>query len=465
MTPKLRKFLLWIAGGVLVALLIVVWWFIASVKPRGPLARVQLADGRILQIEGVTFGMEHRIGQAAPVLDRFGNWLPFKLRERLAPRHPENRIHTDKPGLVVWVNAIDPGTGKAVDCQGIRVEFVDGHGDLMAAYQPNWFGGQNFWRVGHIFHAYPRDQRQLTLQITPWRTNVASRVEFPNPHVVQPARWTGGALPQQTNFGRLEVALTSLERHTNGSAKKYWETPTAFWRPKWELRREGKPAAGWSKPEWTAEDPLGNRGEYLGVHQPVLRYEATIYPAATNLEDAVLLGTMPAIAPNGVATNIVWWNTNIACPAAAGGSKSNELLALGFFPAGMYVFSEGKFVTNNAAAMGMGPTRGGSPSGWVGSERRDSPFHVTEWAGHYGTNPVIYLHLPPLGPAARVAIRLRDEQGKCWTAKPEPEGDSDGIMPYLLQVPAEVKTLVPEIVLLNSLHVEFLVDTGAESKK
>ncbi len=461
MNKTLRRCLLWGAGAALVALLIFVYWLIASVKPRGPLAKVQLADGRILQIEGVTFGTTHRIGQPAPIFDRFGNWLPLKLRQRLMPKHPESKFQTGKPVLVVWVNAIDRTTGKAVDCQRIRVEFVDEHGDLWGATQPNWFGGQNFWRVGHSFFAYPSDQRRLTLQITPWRTNVASRVEFANPHVVEASRWTGGALPQQTNIGKLEVSLVSLERRTNGGPKNYWETAAVYWEPKWALRREGKAESGWSEPEWTAEDPLGNRLKYLGIRQPVLKYVATIYPAATNIEDTVLLGTLPTIAPNSAPANIMWWNTNIACPNAAGGGKSNELLALGFFPTGMYIFSEGKYVTNNPAAFGMGPTRGGSPSGWNGMQRRDSPFHVTSYEGHYGTNPVIYLHLPPVAPRDRVAIRLRDEEGNYWTAKPEPEGDSEGIMPYLIQVPAEVKTLVPEIVLLNPVRAEFMVETKA----
>src|SRR5205085_622066 len=157
-----------------------------------------------------------------------------------------NRIQTDEPGLVVWVNAVDPATGKAVDCQGIRVEFVEPHGDLFGDNQPHWFGGQNFWRVGHVFHAYPQDQRQLTLQITPWRTNVSSRVEFANPHVVTAAHWSGASLPQQTNFGGLEFVLASLELHTNGSTKRSWESPTVFWQPKWELRRNGQSMPGWS---------------------------------------------------------------------------------------------------------------------------------------------------------------------------------------------------------------------------
>jgi hypothetical protein len=456
MSKPVRKYLFWCGAGLLGALLLSAGVILGLSKPRGPLAKVPLADGRILQIERVTFGTDHRVGTPSFLLDRFGYWLPWKWRQALEPKQGENRIHLDQPGLVVWVNALDPVTGKAVDCQGIRLEFVDEHGDLFGAPNSSWFGGQNFWRVGHSFYAFPRETQKLTLHITPWKTNVTSRVEIANPHITAPARWSGAPLPQHASFGNLEIALTALQMRTNGGPKKYWEAPARYWEPAWALRQDGEPAAGWDKPEWLAEDATGNRGQYLGVHQPVLRFTATVYPAATNRESSVLVAALPQIVLTNAMTNIVWWNMKSRVEA-------EEILALGLFPKGIHTFSEGNYSTNCPSP--MGPTRGGAPSGWVGTSKRISPVQVQHWAGHYTPSPVIYLHVPSLDSTNHLAIRLRDEQGRYFLAKPEPQGSSGGIMPFLIDLPPEVKAVVPEIILLKPLRAEFLVDTSAEPAK
>jgi len=175
----------------------------------------------------------------------------------LAPKYPRSVVHLDQPGLVVWVNAIDPATGKQVDCQGIRVEFIDEHDDLFGQDTSSWFGGNGFWRVGHVFHAFPRTQRELTFQVTPWRSNETVQVKFPNPYVVTPARWSGQPLPQQKRAGDLEIVLTRLTLSTNGGPKNHWESPARYWESAWELRQGGQPATGWDAPEWISEDPSG----------------------------------------------------------------------------------------------------------------------------------------------------------------------------------------------------------------
>jgi len=45
-----------------------------------PLATVGVADGRLFHVEGVSYGTNHVIGARSPIVDRFGRWLPQKLR-------------------------------------------------------------------------------------------------------------------------------------------------------------------------------------------------------------------------------------------------------------------------------------------------------------------------------------------------------------------------------------------------
>lgn len=161
--------------------------------------------------------------------------------------------------------------------------------------------------------------------------------------------------------------------------------------------------------------------------------------------------TLPEIALN-LTTNF-WWNVKFQI-------ASKDISVLGLFPPGTHVFSGGVYETN--APAGMGPVQGGAPSGWVGQSQRLTPLQVKQWHGHYTPSSVIYLRSPSLSSTNRLAIRLRDDQGRYWLAKPETQGTRDGIAPYLVECPAEVKTVTPEIMVLNPIGADFLVDTKAE---
>ena len=436
-----------VAALVLLLLIGVVAWFTA-IQQSGPIATLTLADGRILQIEGVGYGTEHQIGRPSLVVRYFGPWLPQGVRRFLEPEYPESRIHLDRPGLVVWVNARDPFTGKHVDCQGIRAEFVGKAGDLFGEDTSSWFGGQSFWRVGHVFYSYPRDEKQLKLRITPYRTNVFSGVTLLNPKVAHGGNWSGAPLPQSKSIGKIEIIMSGLTLRTNGAAGEFWRTASRYWEPSWEFRENGKPTAGWETPEWFAEDATGNRGQYLGIHQPVLRYSATVYPQATNVAAGALVGSLPRIDLAQVSTNI-WWNRKYS-------AGSNEIVVLGLCPPGMHQFSDGDYDTNGPA---MAPVRGGAPSGWVSTSRRMTPLRVKEWHGHYTPNPTLYVRAPGIHEPERLAVRLRDDQGRYWAAKPESQGSPDGIHPFLLELPADVTNIVPDLVLLKPVQAEFLVET------
>jgi hypothetical protein len=438
--------------------------FIALVwtaRPKPPL-QLPVADGRIFQIEGVTYGKKHSIGKPALIYEHFRPWLPNRLRQWLEPKHPKSTITTDRPALVVWVNALDPKSGTNIDCQGVRVEFIDSHGQIFGAETSSWHGGQAFWRVGHIFYVYPRDESELNFQIVPWRTNVASNVRIQNPNPVRPARWNGKPLPQVKTNGDVELELTQLTIRTNGGPPQspgansrnyyfehYWESPAAYFEPSWKFRKDGNELTGWTEPEWIAEDPLGNRGRRLGIHQPVLRLVATVYPKTDNVAAAPAIATLPPINLSQLTTN-VWWNTT--CRAG-----TNAIVAMGVCPAGVHVFMDGQYDTNSPS--GMGPVHGGARTGWTGQSWRATPLQVKHKDGHYTPDATIYIRAPDLTEPERLAVRLKDSEGKYWEAAPETQGSPQGIHPFMLRVPTNVTTVVPEIVLLKPIEADFLVNT------
>jgi hypothetical protein len=436
--------------GLLFIVAVIVLFGLTRSRSKEPLARTRLADGRILQIEGVTYGTDHRIGDGrSALIGRLYPWLPNKLIPYLEPKYPQSIIKDlSHPGLVVWVNAIDPVTGTNVDCQSIRMELMDEHGDLFGTETSYWNGGDKFWRVGHLFYSYPRNQQTMKLRVTSWTKKGTNVMEFANPHVVVPAAWTGNSLPQQKRVGELEIVLADLKLRTNGGPKKYWETPARYWKPGWELRQHGKKASGWQKPEWSAEDALGNKGMHLGVHQPVLKYSATFFPNSDNREAALLVDALPQTVVTNFQT-ITWWSKKSQF-------ENVSIEALGFFPAGSYVFSEGQFLTNPPVK--MGPVGGGAPYGWTGQDLPVTPLKVQSYYGHYSiTNAIIYLRVSKMNSRNRLAMRLRDEQGRYYATESDGEGWAEGIYPFIVKLPPDVTTVVPEIVVLKPVEVEFMV--------
>lgn len=448
--------LLCVAGGLGILALVLLD------RPKPPV-QLALGDGRILQIEGVTYGTEHRMGRNS-MLERFRPWLPGALISLFGIDRHENIITWERPCLVVWVNALNATGQTNVDCQAIRVEFVDQHGDLFGSATSSWFGGRNFWRVGHVFPWYPRDERELTLQVTTWKEGQTSTTKFLNPNLVQPAQWSGGFLPQSKTVGDVELRLNGLNLRTNGQGRKsYYETAARYFEPALEIFQHGRPAAGWETPEWFAEAPNGNRGQFLGIHQPVLRFCASVYPAATNSAATHLIATLPPVDLTTLTTN-VWWNRTNSV-------GSNTFVTLGLFPRGTHTFSEGAYESSLALVNGPG---GGAPSGWTGMSQRISPMRVKESHSHYTPSPVIYVSVKHHAPdmpvfdhpvassgdgAERLAIRFADGRGGYWLAKPE-SMMVDGIQPFLIELPPEATNLVPELVLLRPVKADFLVHTS-----
>ncbi len=444
-----KKFLC-LAGLAAVLIIAAIFLVVRLTNSQKPLAAIPLGDGRILQVEAVTYGVNHRIGtgNSDNLLLRIAAWVPG-LYQHFASRNPESKISgLESPALVVWVNAVNAVTGTNVDCQAIRVELLNEHGEYFGTDTSSWFGGQTFWRVGHVFKVYPRDEATLTLRVTNWKNKQSGTVKIPNPHVVRPEEWTGEDLPQQTTNGDLNIVLAALRLRTNNASPKYYQTRTVYWEPVWELRRGAEKVTGWTEPEWLAEDELGNRGQYLGTNQPLLRFSATFYPAATNVTTAQLLGTLPP-SPVTNRQSVVWWNQTAR-------EGSNDILVLGLFPPGTRVFEEGHLLTNPPVS--MGPVRGGAPSGWTGASQARNPLKVVHYSSHYSTkDSVIYVSAPNFQGPARLAVRLRDEQGRNWEATPESQGSSGGIYPFLIELPADVIQVTPELVLLTPVKAEFTV--------
>ena len=429
-----------------------------ALRPRAPI-QMNLGDGRILQVEAVTFGIQHQSGTDS-VLKRFRPWLPGMLVNYFSVDRGANRITMNRPGLVVWVNAIKETGRTNVDCQGIHMEFVDRNGDVFSASTSSWFASPGFWRVGHIFYCYPREEKELQLRVTTWKKGDTVSATLRNPHPTKLVEWSANPLPLIKTSGDFEITLHTLSVRTNRQGTKAKNGfISRYLEPNVTVLSHGNPTAGWNSPEWVAESANGNRGQFLGVHHDSLRFEVTTYPSATNLSATPAVLSLPEVDLGKMTTNL-WWSMTNADPA-------NPIVALGVFQSGTHSFSEGEYQSSSLTVSGP---HGGAPSGWTGNTRQVTPLKKVTISNHYTPTPVIYLRTPATArelfagagdagkPAVdRLALRLRDAAGNYWIA--EPDKEINGISPFRLKLPPDVTRVVPEIILLKPLKAEFLVNT------
>ncbi len=203
-----------------------------------------------------------------------------------------------------------------------------------------------------------------------------------------------------------------------------------------------------ARPIGSPRIPRGIAASILACISRCFGSEVTVYPAATNPSAVELIATLPRVNLTAL-TNALWWNAKV-------GTGSNESVALGIGPPGVYVFSDGNHDANGPSMRAVG---GGAPSGWSGQSKRVTPLKLQTWHGHYTPSPTIYVRADHLGQQDRLGLRLRDDEGRYWIAEPEPQGAREGIQPFLLKLPPTATNLVPELVLLRPVMAEFLVKT------
>jgi hypothetical protein len=275
-------------------------------------------------------------------------------------------------------------------------------------------------------------------------------MRVPNPGYSEGAAWTGLPLPQTQTVANVEICLASVK--VASQKAEYWRSASPYWEPQFELRLNGRLQSGW-KTDWTAEDRYGNHGQHLGLAEPVLKFNGVFHPQPTNFFSAVLITNAPVFGlPR---TNDSLWNLSVL-------ASNLPVKLLGVFPAGVYTFSEGEYLTN--PPLKLGAMKGGAPSGWVGASRREGPSRTRSYRAHYSDVPVILIQIPSRADDELFGLRLTDEGGHVFGAEREPEGSAARILPFLVRVPPESKHLRPELLYLRPVTAEFLVQLPRPDK-
>lgn len=441
---------LWVILGITVVVGLVMLVISRGIEGQATLPTVTRGNGQQWIIEAVTYQTNVVLGHRSLLVEWFGRWLPQPMTDWLSPARGRTEWSSEQPELVVWLNGFDPAQNSFIDCQECRLEFIDDRGDLFPASNKSWYGFNRGSRVASGFPAFPRRNAILKLRLTSRKTLESHTVTFPNPNwVTNLPAWTPTPLPAVHSEREVDLILSGFDRKTNGGPDKPWETPSQHWIPRIELRSGGQLAEGWLTPEWSAEDPTGNRGQALGLHEPIQRFHVLVFPSVTNSLLQEVAVALPQVDLRQLGPGLTWSLTATTGPVAFD--------ALGVLPAGVHTFTERQLTTNPPPYARMAPVTGGSPSGWVSMTASVTPTRKQAWYGHYTPVPTLYLRAPTIPGDDRMGVRVRDEKGRLWAAEPEEQGRRDDIRPFLLRLPPEVQVVTPEVVFLRPLAADFTV--------
>lgn len=297
-------------------------------------------------------------------------------------------------------------------------------------------GRKSDWHA-FVFQNYPRWEDELTLRMTereePMFTSVteefalpvaalddpgSTRITFPNPHATEPANWSAENPSVSAFADGVEVVLSELIA-TNG-----YNAVIQGWEPQFAVRGESVPSSRWCMSEWTAEDPYGNQGQWLGLHQPALRFNAKFEPMPTNEDATELIRALPELSLEFRRTN--WLLTNWV--------EGVELVALGYAP--LEEIREEETGGAYVSAYGV-------------------PFHIS----------MVNIRCNDPNLRQKIGVRARARDGRVWTGYLYPSNHSwlsePSLLRFILDVPDDVTHVVPEIVLLKPIEVEFTVKTPA----
>ncbi len=405
-------------------------------RPRVTVANYWAAGGGIFTIDAITFGKEHEVGDLWLIPESFGKRLPAVVRSWIEPRSPYLKHMTPEDALTIWVSQSNV-------MGGVELVLADAGGREWRPMECRQTLARNGTiRNGYVFAMYPRTTNRLHAVLTQTVSGVSHSIEITGLLPVALTEWHPETLPALKSVGDYSVVLSRLNRRTDvttaGPYAKY-----QYWEPEARLLWHGDLVAGWEPATWQVFDSQGNWGRQLGMDFEALRYRITFYPRAVNSNATIVLWSAPSEIVGQIGSNSVW---NVAFK-----HRGESIKLVGQFNPGMNVFARGEYSSNYVNAP-MPNSRGKTRWNWVQADGID-------WHGHVTDRTTVYLHVASEEIGRNIGLRVRDPSGRMWPTTREPLGPRGGVIPFMLDLPAEVTGVVPEIVWLNPVEAEFTVRT------
>ncbi len=368
-----RKWVLLILG-ILVALLIVSLWR-GSGRKRP--AIVQLADGRRVELVGVTVGPEHRLHKPGP-RDVIYSLAPAAIKKVIGPNFSSS-FEFSGSGIALWLMCFDPVSETYAGGWIDRISVLDEHG---CEFESSGSGGtgDGYFQANVIeLPVFPRRQKSFTCRMiksvngSPQELGEFALQNPLTPEQLEIKEWTPEPLPATKTNGSLVVRLNGFRagRQANFTLSGEENAPT-----NWELS------------EARFEDPTGNRGIFLCPKEKSWKWRGLFYRNQYATFDS----------------SESWSLTNISIPAPG---KVNPLqltnliserpiALLQFAGAANYVYSNGVWTAVPGTRQGISSVM-----------RNVSGSQVTAISVGYN-QPFIVASHPHLSGDVKLLFRLRD---------------------------------------------------------
>lgn len=342
--------LVFITVGMFLTLVIVGLPLLALLAPQTSLRTNEFAlpDGKVLRIEAVTWGRNHRLDyEYTPS----GSWS-FWDRRRTPIAHG-----TGVDQLMVWMTCHDGRTGRSLDFDWWSGSLaVDANGEELPDREPylRQFGARgsssgggsrpfradrssyDTWIVSSSFPAFRTNGGRFELRVKNLAGEVVATVPLthPSPPVIQ--TWTPEELPSTKSNGEVSVTLQRLNAHSSKSITNGVETTWWYYSPQGTVSVNSQPVPDWHINLLEIFDPLGNQQNYghaLSRREPAwkvrvgaFRGQSSKFPASeTWLLPDLLLPAKDTAPPQSEKQTL--GSVNVTLIALAGPGKTSYALS------------------------------------------------------------------------------------------------------------------------------------------
>lgn len=373
MKPGSRPRKLLAIGTLLLLLLLIAGGSIAA--KRSARVEFKLADGRIVELIGVTTGHDHRL-QNSTLRDLVYKYSPGGVRRALGPNF-KSTLNFPSGGMALWFMLYDPPLkGYISHNWANRIIAIDEHGCEMPSGGSGHVGDGNY--MATVFHlsAFPRRQESFTcrlINIVNGVTNVLGDLNIKNPFPVSTVQLLPEALPITRTNDPLVVRLNSISKNSHGYT---------------EIGDE-KTQYVWSTRYHHFEDATGNQGDFL-CRNETWKWVATFFRS----EDA------------DFQTNEIWTFENFTSPKPGEIRSVNSTNLLADYPLQiLYMGGPGTYRFSNSVCVSASASISGGV-GWKASVTNGKTNFITTTVG--SSTPFAIIEHEKLGKESELMMRLRD---------------------------------------------------------
>ena len=335
----------------------------------------KLADGRIVELIGVTTGTVHRL-PSSTARDLVRRITPRRFQRALGPNF-RNPMSVGSDGLALWLMCYDPSLKEYVSSSWVnKIEVIDEHGCQMGAYGSGTAGDGNYTASIVFLSAYPRRQKSFDcrlINIANGKTNVLGNIPIQNPAPVSTVQLAPEPLPITRTNAPLVVRLNSISKRGHG----------------YTIIGDEKTQATWQRRYHHFEDATGNQGDFL-CRKETWNWVATFFRD----ENA-------SFEPNEVWT---FENFNSPKPGEIQTVGSTNLLAN--YPVKILsIGGPGTYTFSNSVCISASPSISGS-LGWKESVTNGKTNFITTTIG--SSTPFAIIEHERFRRESELMMRLRD---------------------------------------------------------